>query len=155
MKRWLVALSGAIALCLLLTGVVVMLYSTKPTTLVGLDTPIKQDDFTFTVTSARRTTAPHGAAYVVDIRVENHAKRVQFNWDPAMAHVVDANGVEYPPAGAGRSVDIPAGESATFAVSFELPSDVKSPVVRFDDGIMMGDVFDAIAYRRIGVKLPD
>ena len=40
-----------------------------------------------------------------------------------------------------------------FQAVFDVPTSIEKPSLAFDNGILMGDVFDLVAYRRIGVML--
>lgn len=157
-----------VAIALALAGLYT--YST-PQHFVALGTPIQQDDFEYVVTAIGRTAQisnssatakANGIFYIVTIRVDNRARRVAFKWDERIPHIVDAQGMRYDKsrdgqaaldAGAKPRYTIPAGQSATFQAVFDVPTDIEKPVLAFDNGILMGDLFNLIAYRRIGVDL--
>jgi Domain of unknown function (DUF4352) len=142
-----------------------------PQHFVALGTPIQQDDFVYVVTAIGRTpeisntaatAKANGIFYIVTIRVDNQARRVAFKWDERIPHIVDALGTRYDKSREGQAAldaatkpryTIPAGQSATFQAVFDVPTDIEKPVLAFDNGILMGDLFNLIAYRRIGVNL--
>lgn len=160
---------GAVLACVL---AIAALYTfSTPRHIVGLDTPIHQDDFVYTVTGVGRTpTISNGAAsatangefYIVAIRVDNDAKRIGFVWDERIPHIVDAQGQRWDVSPQGQTAldaavkprfSIPAGDSSTFQAVFDVPTTIQRPALVFDNGILMGDVFNLVAYRRIGVQL--
>ena len=167
--RW-----GFGAFGIVLVGVLTLaaLYTfSTPNRFVTLGTPIHQDDFVYTVTgvgrtpkisnSASRATA-QGEFYIVSIRVDNDAKRVGFVWDERIPHIVDRQGQRYDKSPAGQAAldaslkprfSIAPGDSSTFQAVFDVPSNIEKPALVFDNGILMGDVFNFVAYRRIGVEL--
>src|SRR5579864_5602872 len=135
----------------------------RPNALVNLGTPIRQDDFTYTVTNARkaseltvgsRSIKARGIFYIVTVRLDNHAVRVPFEWDDNIVHLIDNSGHSYDISDVAQSVfdrqnsyrSVPAGDSASFEVVFDLPRQVQRPVVVFKNGILMGDAFDFVAY---------
>lgn len=142
-----------------------------PQRYVALGTPIQQDDFVYVVTAVGRTpqisnksatAKANGIFYIVTIRVDNKARRVAFKWDERIPQIVNAQGTRYDKSRDGQaaldaatkpSYTIPAGQSATFQAVFDVPADIDKPVLAFDNGILMGDLFNLIAYRRIGVTL--
>ena len=142
-----------------------------PQRYVALGTPIQQDDFVYVVTAVGRTpqisnksatAKANGIFYIVTIRVDNKARRVAFKWDERIPQIVNAQGTRYDKSRDGQaaldaatkpSYTIPAGQSATFQAVFDVPADIEKPVLAFDNGILMGDLFNLIAYRRIGVNL--
>lgn len=162
----LVAVAGVV----ILAGIMVWL-SAAQTRAVAIGDPIRQDDFTYTVTGFSRSSdvglgrdavRADGVFYVVSIKVENDAKVVDFRWDPSIAQLTDENGRRYQFSVVGQraldsarpaSLVVPAGQSQTFLVAFDLPKDVRDPSVAFSNGILMGDVFDFGAYARARVPL--
>jgi Domain of unknown function (DUF4352) len=142
-----------------------------PHVFVGLGVPIRQDDFTYTVTAVGKAKAvgkgsqavrARGIFYLVTVRLDNHALRVPYEWDDRVAHVVDADGTAYGVApqvqaqwsdGHPPSHLVPAGGHASFQLAFDIPQTATKPALAFSNGILMGDVFDLVAYRRTGVAL--
>ena len=142
-----------------------------PRHFLALGSPIQQDDFVYVVTAVGRT--PHitnnlaaaksnGIFYIVTIRVDNDAKRVAFKWDERIPHIVDAEGNRYDKSPEGQAAldaatkphyTIPPGQSASFQAVFDVPTSIHKPVLAFDNGILMGDLFNFVEYRRIGVIL--
>lgn len=143
----------------------------KPQRFVALGTPIQQDDFVYVVTGVGRSTTigngsnvsrAHGTYYIVTIRVDNDAKRVAFKWDERIPHVVDAEGDRFDKSPDGQAAldavtkpkfTVLPGQSASFEAVFDVPVDVHKPVLALDNGILMGDIFNLVQYRRVGVVL--
>jgi len=157
---------------LCVAGVYLCVYAfSRPQVFVGLGVPIRQDDFTYTVTAVGKAKTvgedseavrARGIFYLVTVRLDNHALRVPYEWDDRVAHIVDAKGVTYGVAphaqaklnhGHPTSHSVPAGGHASFQLAFDLPQTAQKPALAFSNGILMGDVFDLVAYRRTGVTL--
>src|ERR1022692_3223921 len=122
-----------------------------PVDVISIGTPVRQDDFTYTVTRVVKEQKSENVSYVVTIRVDNEAKRVDYHWSDDIAFVTDASGRRYQaiapsPSAAADRTPIPPGESATYDLTFDLPADAKHPMLRYWNGILMGDVFDVAAY---------
>jgi hypothetical protein len=159
-----VVLAGVLALAGLYT------FAT-PRHVVPLGTSIQQDDFIYTVTGVGRAreisnsvakATAQGVYYIVAIRVDNDARRVAFVWDERIPHIVDAAGHRFDSSREGQAAldaslkprfSIDPGESRTFQAVFDVPANIQKPLLVFDNGILMGDVFNLVAYRRIGVQL--
>lgn len=171
-KDWRLLSILAIGIVLLAAISIAVLYTfSGPRHVVGLDTPIRQDDFVYSVTAVGRTRAisnraasatARGEFYIVAVHVENDARRVSFVWDERIPHIVDAQGRRWDHSPQGQaaldaaitpSFSIPAGESRTFQTVFDVPLTIEKPTLVFDNGILIGDVFNLAAYRRIGVQL--
>jgi hypothetical protein len=171
-KRLRVLSFGAFGVVLALVLAVAALYTfSAPRRFVALDTPIRQDDFVYTVTGVGRTPTisnpaasanAKGEFYIVTIRVDNDAKRVSFVWDERIPHIIDAQGQRWDVSPQGQMAldaalkprfSIPAGDSRTFEAVFDVPTTIERPSLVFDNGILMGDVFNLVAYRHIGVEL--
>jgi hypothetical protein len=165
---WIIA--GVLVLAFILAGA--YLYtSATPRDFVALGTPIQQDDFVYVVTGVGRAPAisntaasatAHGIFYIVTIRVDNNARRVDFKWDERIPHIVDARGIRYDKSAEGQAAldasikpkyTIGPGESASFQAVFDLPANVKKPVLALDNGLLLGDLGNFASYRRIGVML--
>ncbi|HXN08514.1 MAG TPA: DUF4352 domain-containing protein [Candidatus Acidoferrales bacterium] len=163
---------AVVAVLLAIALAIAGLYTfSTPQRFVVLGTPIQQDDFVYVVTAVGRTpqisnrlatAKANGIFYIVTIRVDNQARRVAFKWDERIPHIVDAQGTRYDKSRDGQAAldaatkpryTIPAGQSSTFQAVFDVPVDIEKPVLAFDNGILMGDLFNLIAYRRIGVNL--
>ena len=150
---------------------VVFFYSGSPPYQVAIGEPIRQDDFLYTVVGVTKTrtvgddahkAVALGVFYITTIQVENQAMRVGYQWDPSIVFVTDDAGKRYGMSlDAQRAIDathpvgtmIDAGRSARYEVAFDLPPDVRHPVLGFSNGIMMGDVFNGAAYTRARVPL--
>ncbi len=165
---------GIVALGIVLVAVLTLaaLYTfSTPKRFVALGTPIHQDDFVYTVTGVGRTpsisnSASHATAqgefYIVSIRVDNDAQRAGFVWDERIPHIVDDHGHRFDKSPDGQAAldaslkprfSIGPGDRSTFQAVFDVPSNIEKPALVFDNGILMGDVFNLVAYRRIGVEL--
>ncbi len=143
----------------------------SPRQYVGMGTAIRQDDFDYTVTGVKKLPAieagshklrARGIFYVVTIRLDNHALRVPFDWDDGIVRIVDKTGHQFKVDPAAQAalvtqtvVDrlVPAGSHRSFQTVFDLPKDIDHPAVAFENGILMGDAFDFVKYRRIAVAL--
>ena len=116
---------------------------------VAIGTPIRHDDFFFTMTNVARS---GGAHYDVTVLVQNRARRVDYEWRDTIAYVQVGGGKRYAPVSDARFI-IGPGVSREAHVAFELPAGAKDVDLRFWDGIFMGDAFDAAAYSRTAVRL--
>jgi hypothetical protein len=132
---------------------------------------IHHDDFTYAVQEVERLPeiGPRSAAgifYAVTFIVENHALRVNHQWNNHIAYVVDARGHEYDndePAQRAfarargthylESYITPAGADESTVLVFDLPRDVSSPCLKVRGELLMGDVFDGNQYARTRVRL--
>jgi uncharacterized protein DUF4352 len=128
-----------------------------PMDIVPIGQPVRQDDFTYTVTRILKERNADTVSYVVAIRVNNDAKRVDYRWSDDAVFVADAAGRRYRAASsttlAADRAPIPPGASAAYDLTFRLPADAKNPMLRYWNGILMGDVFDGLAYARTAVAL--
>ncbi len=127
------------------------------------------DDFGFTVVASRsidslgppeQPVLPRGRFVVVSLRVNNHAKRVDYRFEPRIARLVGANGEEYevsPEAqgalDAARS-GIPShatplhpGESLTTDLVFDVPLAARGLMFRVS---FASGLFDAIDVAMFG-----
>ena len=126
---------------------------TRPGPLVGMRTPIRHDDFLFSVNGTRTSPAPNNEHHLlVDVLVVNQAKRVDYEWRDTIAFIEDADGKRYDPV-SHNTFSLQPGESRTATVSFLVPRMIREPVVRFWDGIYMGDAFNGGAYARTRVSI--
>src|SRR4029077_1007881 len=126
-------------------AIVLAYLRSMPVDAIPVGTPVRQDDFTYTVTRVVKEKSSENVAYVVTIRVDNEAKRVDFRWSDDIAFVTDSTGKKYQavmpsPSVADDRPAIPPGESATYDLTFDLPADAKSPMLHYWNGILMGDV---------------
>lgn len=162
--RWVVLiLATALAAILVIVAVYAILYSGPGTRrYVPMGTPIRQDDFTYTVTGAQKALSlggrhANGVYYIVHVRLDNHALRVPFRWERSIVQIIDAHGARYESVpltlSNAESKLVEAGSSATFPVVFDVPPDINKPAVTFNNGILMGDALDFVAYRRVAVSL--
>jgi hypothetical protein len=128
-----------------------------PDVVVAIGKPVRQDDFLYTVTRVITHHENDNFAYVVTIKVNNRARIVDYHWRDEIAYVTDASGRQYraAPASSGGQDEpaIPAGRSASYTLTFVLPASARTPMLRYSNGILMGDVFDGAAYRRAAIPL--
>ena len=141
----------------------------EPTLRVGQ--PIHHDDFEYTVDSLERTPRiadrqAHGVFYLIEFRVDNHAKRVNHRWANDIAYLVDSAGRRYESdIDAGRALAAargvpfrdqyvtPPGGTDRALLVFDLPSNVSEPFLMVRGWFLMGDVFDLGQYARRRVRL--
>ena len=129
-----------------------------PVDVVPVGKPVRQDDFTYTVTHVGKERKSDGVTCFVTIRVNNEAKRVDYWWSDDTTFVTDSAARRYRaaaptiPAAVNRA-PIPPGASAAYDLTFSLPADAKNPILRYWNGILMGDVFDGLAYSHTAVAL--
>jgi hypothetical protein len=170
-QRWFLGIGIFVVVVLGALAVTVLYTFSTPRSFVALGTPIRQDDFVYTVTGVGRTpqisntfgsARAHGIFYIVTIRVENNARRAGFIWDENIPHIVDASGHRWDIAKQAQATldaslrprfSIAAHGRGTFESIFDVPMDITKPVLVFDNGILMGDVLNLGAYRRVGVML--
>lgn len=147
----------------------------RPERIIGLGERIHHDDFDYSVLrigkfrslgSSTQPLAADGIFYVVTLKVENNAKRVGHVWNDSMAYVVDEKGNEYRPSPEGQKAwdaakgkasewlhNTPAGAAETTEIVYNLPVNIQDPCLKIWKDVLMGDMFDGIAYRKIKVKL--
>ncbi len=124
----------------------------RPAFTVAVGTPIRHDDFLFTVTAVRRIPLSDSfTEYHVDVLVRNEAMRVPYKWRDSIAYLRDASGRSHPPLTNGAFTLNPS-ESGTAHLLFRLRADSSNPL-RFWDGIFMGDAFNGVAYAHAAVPL--
>jgi|SRR5450755_1127909 len=133
-------------------------FRSQPLDVVPIGNAVRQDDFTYTITRVVKERDAETVSYVVTIRVENDAKRVDYQWSDDTVFVTDAAGRHYHAivSNTSTAVDrapIPPSASAEYDLTFRLPADAKNPMLRYWNGILMGDVFDGVAYSRTAVAL--
>lgn len=115
---------------------------------VGPGTAIQYDDFAFSVQDWRTArsvgaVATPGLYYVVDLRVENRARRVDFQFREDSAVLRDAAGGMYPQAAAAQSAldqqqggpgpcaaPLAAGCSGVRTLVFEAPGELEDPQIQ-------------------------
>jgi hypothetical protein len=138
-------------------AIAVIYIHSQPQIIVAVGQPVRQDDFLYTVTRVVKHRENANIAYIVTIRVDNQAKVVDYRWRDESAYVAGATGRQYRALPDSRSgldrPPIPAGESAAYTLTFVLPANEQLPMLRYSNGILMGDVFDGAAYRRAAIPL--
>jgi len=144
-------LGGAAAAALVVTSYAVWSF-TRPGPLVPMHTALRHDDFLFSVNGLSTIAEGGTNRLLVDVLVINQAKRVNYEWRDAIAFLEDGRGNRYEPA-SHNAFSLAPGESRVATVTFEVPRETRHPVVRFWDGIYMGDAFNGVAYARVRVSL--
>ncbi len=155
-KIWYVVGGAAAVVVLLAAGFAAWAIPRIPH-VVAVGTPIRHDDFLFTVTQIRRSRLASGTAlYRVDVRVQNEAKIVNYRWRDTIAYVrafdADGFGHDFYSVTHG-SFMLPAGDERTANLDFLVPRGFSSANLRFWDGIFMGDAFNGAAYANAIVPL--
>jgi hypothetical protein len=135
----------------------------------GLNTPIRLDDFVFTIESARKVPeakAPSGRVrYVVTMRIANQAKRVDWKFDSIDPVLIDASSREYhivPDAQKSHQAElgqpdptahpIPAGGVVIKDLVYEVPADMEHPSMKLMGGV--GDVLETVLLGKKRFVLP-
>jgi hypothetical protein len=161
---------------MLVIGLVLLVLLTRRNVTVGLNAPIRYDDFVFTVLAARRTTpeqriapghVPGTIDLVVSLEISNRARRVDFKFNDSMPVLVDEKGRTYQVSrtaqaaldaangkGNPASRPIPPGTKVVRDLVFEVPPDVKSPHLRIMMGGRIGDVLETTLFGRKQFALP-
>jgi hypothetical protein len=118
---------------------------------VGLNHEILTDDFGILVRGFHES---HGVG-LADITVTNHAKRVEFDFDPSLVKVIDSDGgvhVGSPVQGGGKTTLAP-GQSHETTLSFDLAG--KNPqYLKWNFGGAIGGFLDDLLFgdRRIALN---
>ena len=146
----------------------------KRETIVGLNQEIQFDDFAFSALGTRKAEAlggeearkpSEGVYYVVTFKVANHAKRVDFEFNPAVTILVDGAGREYHISAQGQAIlesiktregackeAIPAGGTCVTELVFDVPVDINNPHIKMSFG-KIGDFLDTIFYGKRKIAL--
>ena len=150
-------INGIALLVVVALAVGVIYIQSLPDNVVAVGEPVRQDDFLYTVTRVVKHRDDASIWYVVTIRVDNEAKVVDYRWRDEIAYVTDAAGRRYralnDPQSTTDRPPIPAGASATYTLTCELPASERHPTLHYSNGILMGDVFDGAAYQRAAISL--
>jgi len=159
----------------LVVGLYITYILTRPEKVIGFGEKIHRDDFDYSVLNVEKLptiggrTQPataNGTFYVVTLKVENHAIRVNHQWDISMAYIEDQVGQAYRHSVEGQEAwdkacgirnaalhNTSPGVFETAEIVFELPQGVKNPCLKIWKDVLMGDAFDGIAYRKVKVPL--
>jgi hypothetical protein len=137
---------------------------------VGLNQEIQFDDFAFSALGTRRagdlgndaaSKPSEGAYYIITLKVANHAKRVDFRFDPATVILVDGSGREYRVSARGQAAldptqsckeAIPAGASCVTELVFDVPAGISNLHMKMSFG-KIGDFLDSIFYGKRKIAL--
>jgi hypothetical protein len=155
-KIWYAAGGAAVVIALLVVGFAAWAIPRVPHVVV-VGTPMRHDDFLFTVVQIRRSRLPNGTAlYRVAVRIQNEAKIVNYEWRDNIAYVraFDDGGFghDFYPVTHGEFI-LPASDERTANLQFLVPRGFSSANLRFWDGIFMGDAFNGAAYGKDIVPL--
>lgn len=154
LRRWYLA---AAAIIVLLGGAFAAWAFMRTPYVVAVGTPIRHDDFLFTITAIHRSRLADGTArYRVAVLVQNQAKIVGYRWRDAIAYVraFDNGGFGHDFfSSTHESFALRAGEERTAHLTFDIPPGYSSANLRFWDGIFMGDALNAAAYGKAIVPL--
>ncbi len=166
----LTALAG-VAVIGLYTGYVM----TRPEKTITLGEVIHHDDFDYSVAKVKkiknigsdtRSVSAGGTFYVVTLKVENNAVRVNHRWDISMTYVEDQAGTKYRHSVEAQKVwdetqgvpnaavhNTPRGAAESADIVFDLPENIQNPCLKIRKDVLVGDVFDGVAYRKVKVPL--
>ncbi|HJQ69548.1 MAG TPA: DUF4352 domain-containing protein [Blastocatellia bacterium] len=135
----------------------------KREVVVGLNQEIQFDDFAFSALGTRKASAlggqgdqkpSEGLYYVVTFKIANHARRVDFEYNPTTTVLVDGAGREYRVSaqeGACKEA-IPAGGYCVTELVFDVPADINNPHIKMSFG-KVGDFLDTIFYGKRKIAL--
>jgi hypothetical protein len=163
-------------LALAFVAVLILLTLNRRNVNAGLNTPVRFDDFVFTVLSSRKAApdewiglgpSPGNVKYVVTMRIDNRAKRVPFRFKDAAPLLIDGRGKEYPTdvasmrareatSGRGNTTagSIPAGTSVVKDLVFEVPATVERPTLTLMQGGRVGEFLETSLFGRKRFVLP-
>jgi hypothetical protein len=157
----------AVVLALLFLGVL----ATRRNRTLGPGQTVRYDDFDFTVEQANRLDrgptpdrAEDSDDYLVRLRIDNRARRVDFRFDGNRLVFVDLDGKAQPIRPAAertasgervtpRTVVLRAGESGTVDYLYALPRDRSNLRLRVTSGTV-GDLLDWLLSGRTEFQLP-
>ena len=147
----------------------------KRETMVGLNQEIRFDDFAFSALASRKATTlgtadgqkpTEGLYYIVTIKVANHVRRVDFQFDPSTAVLIDGAGREYHVSARGQAAldstrtqrdacagALPAGASCATEIVFDVPPDISDPHLKMSFGGKVGEFLDSIFYGKRKIAL--
>lgn len=159
-------------------GIILLLSSCKPDyskNIINVGDKIHHDDFEYSVSeymvtrflkNGVDTIYARGMFYAVTFRVDNHAKRVNHEWDNSTAYILDERGTEYEndieaqqfyekyhSFGLKEKYTTAAGSSDSVILIFDLPFNVTKPGLKVRGEILMGDIFDGGRFRKMLIRL--
>ncbi|MCI0490530.1 MAG: DUF4352 domain-containing protein [Blastocatellia bacterium] len=139
----------------------------------GLNQEIRYDDFAFSVQRVRKTDSlgsgtnirkARGTYCIVTIKVANHAKRIDYQFNNEAVILIDGAGREYRISAEGQdalesrdgyidpcAARILAGEECVTEVVFDVPANISDLSLKFSEGGPLGDILDAIFKKRIKI----
>ena len=155
-------------------GTLALVLMNRRDQVVGENEEIRYDDLGFVVTATRYeksigtgsgAIAPHGTFCLVTLEVRNHAQRESYKFDPKIAVLTDDKGREvvYAPraqavvtaeGGGDPCADaIPAGQSCTTELAFDVPSDSRELLLRLSFTNAVRDLVDVVFWGRKRIRL--
>ena len=173
-KRKRLIAAGSVIVPLLFIGGYVIERQIAPYSNYPAGTPLLYDDFEYVATKAERTSqigsksAPTGQTFViVDVRLNNKAKRVDFTFKPedVTPYTVDGRPLAPDPDSQGVldslvtalgtkvKATLAAGDSETYRLVFLAPSDITEVNVRFGFG-SVGTFLDNVLTGKRQVNVP-
>ena len=162
-RKLLLTAVTVVAACIALLGILALL--NRRTQIVGYGREIQYDDFAFSVMNVTRVASigsngsqlpSRGAYYVVSLKVTNHARRVDYQFEDRIAVLVDETGREYHVSADGqRALEatrstgpcterLPAGASCVTQLVFDAPPGLGHPQLRISFGGPIGDMLDTV-----------
>jgi hypothetical protein len=139
-----------------------------PERVVGPNTPVRFDDFDFSVTGVKRVPMDKSAGtyLVVRLHIQNHAKVVPFQFLRSTAFVVDDAGRQFGVSAEGQAYldrrhgttdpcagKIPPGGECTTVLAFDVPEDAVNPRLKLAFGGPVGEFLDTMISGRTRIKL--
>ena len=137
-------------------------FVSQQTRVLGIGEELMADDFGFTLESATWSKSidnsdvsisPSGQFLTLKVLVSNHAKRVDFTFDPNQIIVENEDGRRFvrtttnqPEATEDEKLVLSAGESREFEITFDVPADAKNLRMRVQFGGRAGEILDWLLY---------
>lgn len=138
--------------------------------LVNVGEEIRYDDFGFTVAAVKQTETigpkgrqvhAYGMFWIIDLAVENHARRVSYRMDSHVPLLVDEAGREIPVSGRGQSAleavrdpvfgddamkqtGLGPGDHLVTTLVFDVPEDAGNVRLKLVFGGRIGEVLDYV-----------
>ena len=138
-------------------------FVSQQTRVLGVGEELMADDFGFTLESATWSKSidnggvsisRSGQFLTLKVLVSNHAKRVDFTFDPNQIIVESEDGRRFvrttsssqPDATENEKSVLSAGESQKFEITFDVPGDAKNLRMRVQFGGRAGEILDWLLY---------
>lgn len=149
--------------------------STGTKYILGLREKIHHDDFEYSVSNyivsrflknGADTLHARGVFYLVLLKVENNARRVNHKWNNSIGYIMDERGNTYEnlpevqefwnkvrPFGLKDEYITRASVTDSTYLAFDLPFDVTKPFFKVRGEVLMGDMLDRARFRKMMVRL--